>query len=63
MMGAIRRKLLNQHHEPEAHKHIFEDLIEKNLVKMIRDNETDKINSVLFDVLGEGYSFDDLIRE
>ena len=62
MMGAIRSRLLKESHEPEAHKHIFEDLIEKDLVNMIRDNETDRINSVLFSILGEGYSFDDLIR-
>ena len=61
MMGAIRKRLLSQHHEPEAHKHIFENLLEKDIVDMIRKNETDKINSVLFNVLGEGYSFDDLI--
>ena len=63
MMGAIRSRLLRESHEPEAHKHIFEDLIEKDLVNMIRDNETDRINSVLYNILGEGYSFDDLMRD
>ena len=63
MMGAIRSRLLRESHEPEAHKHIFEDLIEKDLVNMIRDNETDRINSVLYSILGEGYSFDDLMRD
>jgi len=62
MMGAIRSRLLREQHEPEAHKHIFEELIEKDLLNMIRDNDTGRINSVLFNILGEGYSFDDLIR-
>jgi precorrin-2 dehydrogenase/sirohydrochlorin ferrochelatase len=62
MMGAIRSRLLREQHEPEAHKHIFEELIGKDLLNMIRDNDTGRINSVLFNILGEGYSFDELIR-
>jgi len=57
LMGAIRKKLLNQDHEPEAHKHLFEQLIERDLIKMLKDGDPDRINSLLLEVLGEGYEF------
>jgi precorrin-2 dehydrogenase/sirohydrochlorin ferrochelatase len=60
LMGAIRKKLLSQDHEPEAHKHLFEQLIERDLVQMIRNGDTDNINSLLFEVLGEGYELESL---
>ncbi|MBW2407861.1 MAG: bifunctional precorrin-2 dehydrogenase/sirohydrochlorin ferrochelatase [Deltaproteobacteria bacterium] len=62
LMGAIRKKLLSQDHEPEAHKHLFEQLIERDLVQMIKEGDTDGINSLLHDVLGEGYEFDLLME-
>ncbi len=62
LMGAIRKKLLSQDHEPEAHKHLFEQLIERDLVQMIKEGDTDGINSLLHGVLGEGYEFDLLME-
>jgi precorrin-2 dehydrogenase len=61
LMGAIRKKLLSQDHEPEAHKHIFEQLIDGDLIQMIKGGDTDRINSLLFEVLGEGYELESLI--
>ena len=60
LMGAIRKKLLHRSHQPEAHKHLFEKLIDSDLVDMIRDNKSSDINALLFEVLGEGYALDDL---
>ena len=60
LMGAIRKKLLSQDHEPEAHKHLFEQLIERDLVQMIRNGDTDNINSLLHEILGEGYELESL---
>ena len=60
LMGAIRKKLLSEKHEPEAHKHLFEQLIERDLVQMLKDGDTDRINSLLYEVLGEGFEFDSL---
>jgi precorrin-2 dehydrogenase/sirohydrochlorin ferrochelatase len=57
LMGAIRKKLLSKDHEPEAHKHLFEQLIQRDLVQLLKKAETEKINALLLDVLGEGYDF------
>lgn len=63
LMGAIRKKLLSDSHEPEEHKPLFEKLINKDFVQLIRNNDTDKIDSVLFEVLGEGYGYMDLMEQ
>ena len=61
LMGAIRKKLLSQDHKPEAHKHLFEQLIERDPVQMLKDGDTDRINSLLHEILGEGYELESLI--
>ena len=63
LMGEIRNKLLSEDHEPEAHKHLFEKLIQRNLVKMIKDRDIAAVNSLLFEILGEGYIFDELMAK
>jgi precorrin-2 dehydrogenase/sirohydrochlorin ferrochelatase len=63
LMGAIRKKLLRQAHEPEAHKPLFEQLLNSDLIGMIQENKTDDINALLFDILGEGYRFEELMRQ
>ena len=62
LMGAIRKTLLSQKHEPEAHKHLFEQLISRGLLDIIRGNRKDEIDSLLCEVLGEGFRFDELMR-
>ena len=62
LMGAIRKKLLSKDHEPEAHKHLLERLIETDLVQMLKNADTDAINTLLLEVLGDGYDFETLIR-
>lgn len=62
LMGEIRKKLLSEEHAPEAHKPIFEKLIDHDLVAMIRKNETKRINQLLYDILGGGYTYDDLME-
>ena len=63
LMGGIRNKLLIQDHEPEAHKPLFEKLIQRDLVKMIKDRDIAAVNSLLFEILGEGYVFDELMAK
>ena len=61
LMGAIRKKLLNQSHEPEAHKPLFERLINSDLTALIKEGKTAEINTLLFDILGDGYRFEELV--
>ena len=62
LMGAIRKKLLSAKHEPEAHKPLFEQLIDRNLLVLVREGKADDINALLLEVLGEGYLLDELMK-
>ena len=61
LMGAVREKLLLQAHEPEAHKHLFNQLIDNGLLEMIREDRKDDINRLLEDTLGHEFGYDALI--
>ena len=62
LMGAIRKKLLRTNHEPEVHKPLFEQLIQNDLLGLIRDQRTKDIDILLRQVLGEGYRFKELMQ-
>ena len=62
LMGAIRKKLLSQSHKPEAHKPLFEQLIAADLIAMIQQGKTAEIDTLLSEILGEGYNFKELMR-
>ena len=62
LMGAIRSKLLSQTHEPEAHKPLFEQLIDSNLIALIQEGNTQDIDAMLADILGDGYRFEELMQ-
>jgi precorrin-2 dehydrogenase/sirohydrochlorin ferrochelatase len=63
LMGAVRKKLLDTEHAPEAHKPLFEALIGKNLLEMIKLNQTDRLNQALLEVLGPGFDYDTLMAD
>jgi precorrin-2 dehydrogenase/sirohydrochlorin ferrochelatase len=62
LMGAIRSRLLAEAHAPEAHKPLFEGLIKGGLLARIRERDTNGVNRLLFDILGEGYEVERLIH-
>jgi precorrin-2 dehydrogenase/sirohydrochlorin ferrochelatase len=62
LMGAIRQRLLAQAHAPEAHKPLFEALIDSDLPALIRANQRDAINVLLEKVLGKGYRVEELLK-
>ena len=53
LMGAVRRKLLEQNHDPAAHKAIFDKLINGNLLEMIKTQNMAAVHSILRDALGD----------
>jgi precorrin-2 dehydrogenase/sirohydrochlorin ferrochelatase len=61
LMGAIRQKLLNQAHEPETHKAVFNQLINSDLIQLMQAGKTKEINSLLYKILGEGYKIEALL--
>ena len=63
LMGAIRERLLSQAHEPEAHKALFNELIDRDLLGLIKTGHVEQINALLYEVLGESYKIEDLLPE
>lgn len=61
VMGVIRKKLIAKDHKPEVHKPLFEQLINRGLVEMIKDRRNKDINLLLHEILGEGYIFEELM--
>jgi precorrin-2 dehydrogenase/sirohydrochlorin ferrochelatase len=61
LMGAIRKKLLNQAHEPQVHKALFNQLIGSDLIQLLQEGKTEEINSLLYKILGEGYKIEELL--
>jgi precorrin-2 dehydrogenase/sirohydrochlorin ferrochelatase len=63
LMGAIRRKLLKEAHAPEAHKPLFEQLVDSDLPAMIREDRRTDIDRLLHEVLGQGFTYDILMKQ
>jgi precorrin-2 dehydrogenase/sirohydrochlorin ferrochelatase len=61
LMGAIRSRLLADAHEPEVHKPLFEQLIDGNLLGLVKDKKIDQIDQLLERVLGPDYQYDQLM--
>jgi precorrin-2 dehydrogenase/sirohydrochlorin ferrochelatase len=61
LMGAVRQKLLSQAHEPEAHKALFNQLIDSDLIQLMQAGKTKEINSILYKILGKGYKIETLV--
>ncbi|UCF92703.1 MAG: bifunctional precorrin-2 dehydrogenase/sirohydrochlorin ferrochelatase [Desulfobacterales bacterium] len=61
LMGAIRQKLLSVDHEPEAHKNLFEKLVNSDLLDLVREHKAADINALLGSVLGQGFRYEALM--
>jgi precorrin-2 dehydrogenase/sirohydrochlorin ferrochelatase len=62
LMGAIRCRLLLQKHAPEQHKPLFQEIIRSDIISWIEHRQFKEIDRLLFDVLGPGYTFDELSK-
>lgn len=60
LMGRVRQKLLAEAHEPEAHKPLFEALIQGGLLDKVKAGDKKGADAFLTEVLGEGYTCDTL---
>jgi precorrin-2 dehydrogenase/sirohydrochlorin ferrochelatase len=63
LMGAMRQRLLAEDHAPEAHKPIFEKIVHSDILAWIRGNRMQDVNRLLAEILGEGWSAEDLLSE
>jgi precorrin-2 dehydrogenase / sirohydrochlorin ferrochelatase len=52
LMGEIRNRLLQKGHDPEGHRKIFKQLIDKGLLDFIRNGQEEQIDALLMSILG-----------
>ena len=57
LMKKIRLKLLAEKHSPEEHKPLFEAFIEQDIIKYIKTNDIEKIDSILMEIFGKDREF------
>ncbi len=62
LMGVIRQRLLSKNRDSKTHKYLFEQLISRGLIEMIKNQNEEEINSLLFEILGNGFEFDALMK-
>lgn len=61
LMGTIRQRFMAEAKSPEAHKDLFCRLLDEGLVEMIREDRVDDVDALLKKVLGNGYTWKDLV--
>lgn len=61
LMGAVREKVLSENRDPDARKAVFETLATSGIPEKIRDGDTDGIDRILRDVVGDGYEYRELV--
>ncbi len=62
LMGAIRKKLLAQAHEPEARKPLFESLLQNDLMNRIKTGDKRAVNTLLLNTFGNGFEYETLME-
>ena len=58
LMGAVRKILLEQTRNPEAHRRVFESLIDQGLLECVRNDDKARIDILLISVLGPEHGYD-----
>ncbi len=61
LMGAVRERLLAQGKAPEAHRHLFEALIDRQLPQMIAAEDRAGVTAALRAVLGPDFPLEGLL--
>ncbi|HHE74732.1 MAG TPA: bifunctional precorrin-2 dehydrogenase/sirohydrochlorin ferrochelatase [Desulfobacteraceae bacterium] len=62
LMGSIRNRLLLEKHAPEQHKPLFQKIIYSDIISWIQNRQFKEIDRLLLDVLGPGYTVDELLK-
>ncbi len=63
LMGEIRKRLLSKAHAPEAHKEIFEKLIQADLLGMVCEKRLGDIQILLDDICGQVYDWRPVVAD
>jgi len=60
LLGSVRLKLVSENRAPEAHKELFERLIDRGLIRLMKKRDLKAVDAILSETFGSGYGLDDL---
>lgn len=63
LLGRLREKLLQESHDPEGHKTIFEILVHQGLIQLLREGALERVETLLYEATGKAYKLTDFISE
>jgi precorrin-2 dehydrogenase/sirohydrochlorin ferrochelatase len=63
LLGAIRRRLLREGHDPDGHRQRFDNLLDSQLLDWLRNGNITAIDRRLVEILGEGWDYASLLAE
>ena len=63
LMRAVREKMLASGHDPDGHRQIFKEMLEKNLPGLLAANDISAVDAILYGLLGSGFKTKDLIAQ
>jgi len=63
LLGLVRTKLLSQDQPSSKNKIIFQQLVDSNLLEMIRNKNWDGMRATLKSILGEGFPIEDTLTQ
>jgi precorrin-2 dehydrogenase/sirohydrochlorin ferrochelatase len=63
LLGAIRQRLLEREHAPDAHREVLGRLIDGGLLALVKSGDMDGINTLLQSVLGDGFDGERLMAQ
>ena len=60
LLARVRQRLLEQGHDPAGHKQVLTTLVEQDLAPLLAVRDHAAVDQILFQVLGQGFSWDSL---
>lgn len=62
VMGAARKKLLEEGRDPDAHRRQFRQVIDGGLIPLLKEGRFEDVDRLLREALGEDYTFESLMK-
>jgi precorrin-2 dehydrogenase/sirohydrochlorin ferrochelatase len=60
-MGNIRKKLLSAGHSPDEHKKAFSNLMDSDILDLIKAGDETAVDLILNKIFGKGYKYQELV--
>jgi len=63
LLGLLRIELLSRGKPPSKNKNIFQELVDSNLLELIKKGDWNGVRATLRSILGEGFAVEDIVKQ